>query len=101
MAHTDGSVAITVHAFADTSGRGKSDWTAHTIYPKGHPVAGLFAAGQSVSAASEALAQTVWMAVASGAVSLGDVSSEKIGAVQVFTTTRKTFGLEKLKESVA
>ncbi len=50
---------IVVHAFADTSGRGKKDWIARTVYPEGHPLAGLFAGGETVRAASEALARTV------------------------------------------
>lgn len=88
---------LQVHANIDIANSAKTQWEA-TVLP-GNDLSGIFAFGNDFADARQSLASMVAQAVRSGAVTIGNVDPNDLGAVRIMATTRKTFGIDALIEA--
>lgn len=101
MPITPEPIVLVVTAVADRPDA-DGQWYAQVTHAAS-PFNGLFAWGPSVSAARESLARTIWAALISDAEGLvhASVVAERILAVRVLITTRKTFSAANLARDLA
>ncbi len=89
-------IVLVVTAVADRPDA-DGQWYAHVTDPSS-PFVDLFAWGPSVSAVREGLARTIWAALINEAegFAYAGLVAERIHAVRVLITTRKTFSAANL-----
>ena len=96
MPSTPEPIVLVVSAVADRPDA-DGQWFAQVTDPAS-PFVDLFAWGPTLTAAREGLARTLWAALVSEAEGFAGagVVAERISAVRVLITTRKTFSAAKL-----
>ncbi len=94
-------IVLVVTAMADRPDA-DGQWFAQ-VTEAASPFVDLFAWGPTVSAAREGLARTIWAALVSDAegFAYAGIVAERILAVRVLITTRKTFSAANLAQDLA
>ena len=74
-------------------------WRAEVADPAS-PLAGLYAFGDSLPAARDALAVTAWAAVVGGELAPFGISAEVLAGIHVVVSTCATYGAEWLTSAI-